>query len=236
MRGSCPHVLCERLPPLQAAKVASHPWIHFYVDAIVWIILSDVLVLFFHFTCEWTRVSSEVDFTDGISTESPVCHGALQLNQVISPCETSCWLSCITGHTRTPNARWPEGKYARGGTQFNSFSLHSHSSKRSLPLHASYCCMWLICFPFSTAKVKQVSNVYKKVMSSITGASNNTSLENSLTFKQETFPLRDANNMQLSSIFKQDTTLNRPKLTCIAFYAFLITLSILLLLHGLRII
>ena len=61
-----------------------------------------------------------------------------------------------------------------GGTQFNSFSLHSHSSKRSLPLHASYCCMWLICFPFSTAKVKQVSNVYKKVTSSITGASNNT--------------------------------------------------------------
>ena len=32
------HVLCERLPPLQAAKVASHPWIHFYVGTIVGIL------------------------------------------------------------------------------------------------------------------------------------------------------------------------------------------------------
>ena len=37
-----------------------------------------------------------VDYTDGeISTESPVCDGALQLHQVISPCERCCWLSCI---------------------------------------------------------------------------------------------------------------------------------------------
>ena len=36
-----------------------------------------------------------VDYTDGISRESPVCDGALQLHQVISHCERCCWLSCI---------------------------------------------------------------------------------------------------------------------------------------------
>ena len=129
---------CERLPPLQAAKVASHPWIHFYVDTIVWILFL-MFSFSFHFTCGWTRVSSEVDFTDGISTVSPVCHGALQLNQVIPHCETSCWLSCITTHTRTPNAQdGLEGKHARGGDTVqliqSSFTFQQEKSSTTCKL------------------------------------------------------------------------------------------------------
>ena len=134
-------VLCERLPPLQAAKVASHPWIHFYVSTIVGI--SFLLIFSFSTSCEWAQVVKRVDFTRG-SLVSPVCRGALQqLHQVISH-----WKMLLaqlhSNHTRTPSARWPEGIDTRGNT-VQVFSLYSHSSKRSLP---SYCCMWLICFSF----------------------------------------------------------------------------------------
>ena len=46
------------------------------------------------------------------------------------------------------------------------------SSKRRLPLHASYCCMRFTCFPFSTAKVKksrvQESDVFHYVVQATT--------------------------------------------------------------------
>ena len=69
-----------------------------------------------------------VDFTDGISTVSPVCDGALQLHQVISPCERCCWLSCIPttpGHLVQDG---PEGKDAR---EHSSTPFHSPAREDS---------------------------------------------------------------------------------------------------------
>ena len=87
-------VLCECLPPLQVPKVTSCPWVQFMLAqssgyCFWWCSLSPLQV--------WMGGAGvkRVDYTDGISTESPVCDGALQLHQVISPCERCCWLSCI---------------------------------------------------------------------------------------------------------------------------------------------
>ena len=117
-----------------------------------------------------------VDYTDGeISTVSvsPVCHRALQLHQVISPCERCYWLSCIPttpGHLVQDG---PEGKDAREHSSTLSVFI-PQSSKRRLPLHASYCCMRFTCFPFSTANVNKSLSCTRKQHLPLRGASNNT--------------------------------------------------------------
>ena len=102
---------------------------------------------------------------------------------------------------------------------FNSFGLHSQSSKRSLPLHASYCCMWFTCFPFSTEQVNQLSDVYKQETSSITWyKQQHASLKNSLTFEQETSSImwykQQHASLKNSLTFEQETFLNRTKINC----------------------
>ena len=150
-----------------------------------------------------------VDYTDGISTESPVCDGALQLHQVISPCERCCWLSCIPTTPGTPSTRWPEGKDAREHSSTLSVFI-PQSSKRRLPLHASYCCMRFTCFPFSTANVNKSLSCTRKRRLPLHGASNNMQVSRiPLTFEQETPAItwckQQHASLNNSLIFEQDT-------------------------------
>ena len=130
------------------------------------IVSADIL---FHFRCldAWVAwVSSELTSHIGISTESPVCRGALQLHQVISPCERCCWLSCIP---TTPGHLVQDGP---------SEKMHGNTVQ---------------IFPVFIPQ------------------SNKTSLP----------------SLNNSSIFEQNTSLNRPKLTCFANFIFMHFINII---------
>ena len=143
-----------------------------------------------------------VDYTDGeISTVSQVCDGALQLHQVISPCERCCWLSCIpTTPGHLVRKMGPREKMHGNTVQLFWSSFHS-PAREVFPLHASYCCMRFTCFPFSTANVNKSLSCTRKRRLPLRGASNNTQVSRHSSKKH--LPSRGAsNNMQVSTIHR----------------------------------
>ena len=192
--------------------------------------VSHILVLFFHFRREWGGgggCKCQAKFTSqmGISTVSPVRRGALQLHQVISPCERCCWLSCIPTTRGYLVQDGPRGKIHRNTVQLFS-GLHStvqqekSSTTCKLLMHAIYM------HSFQYSKSKEFSIVYKVATSSITSCKQQHKFQyNTSTFEQETSSIMRCKqqhpNLKNSSIFKQDACLNRPKLTCITNIVFM---------------
>ena len=115
--GSCPFVCCVNVClHCRFLRSSMDP---FYVGTIVRILF----LMMFSFSTSGVNGVKRVDYTDGISTD-----GALQLHQVISPCERCCWLSCIPttpGHLVQDG---PEGKDAR---EHSSTPFHSPAREDS---------------------------------------------------------------------------------------------------------
>ena len=102
--------------------------------------------------CEWCMCLHALLFSTGqVEQCLQFCHVALQLNQVISPCETSCWLSCIPTHTSTPNARWPEGKDTQGHCSTRSFFIHIPAREVFHYMQVIAACGYMLSFQYSTS-------------------------------------------------------------------------------------
>ena len=211
--GSSPLVCCVNVClHSRVAKVASCPWVHFYVGTIVGILF---LIFSFSFSTSGVnggaRVSSEVDFIGGISTVSPVRRGALQLHQVISPCERCCWLSCIPttqGHLVQDG---PREKMHGNTVQLFQVIIPQSKKKSSttckLLMHAIYM------HSFQYSKGKEFSIMYKIATSSIMSCKS-----------REFIDIHLSKQTKINLYYKY------------GFYALiLLTLLILILLHGLRI-